>query len=56
MVYSEVGYRPCGREIRVEYLPGKAAWTHRFFDPEQRGMSRCPGCGRELHVEDLASV
>jgi hypothetical protein len=54
MVYSVVGYCPCGQEIWLEYLRGPAgAWDLRFTDADGREHHRCPSCGRPLEEEGL---
>jgi hypothetical protein len=56
-VYGGVGYCPCGQEIWLEYIRQDQGqgWAPRFSDAEGRELSRCPGCGRELREDDLAS-
>jgi hypothetical protein len=54
-IYSNVGYCPCGDEIWIEYLPMGGTWIHRFFDPDYREITECPGCGSTLKEEGLES-
>ena len=55
MIFSNVGYCPCGQEIWIEYLHGAQGWRCRFFGPDEREVERCPSCGRELTEDDLES-
>ena len=55
MIYSAVGYCPCGQEIWIEYLHGANGWNCRFFGADDLEILRCPACGRELDEDDLQS-
>ncbi len=56
MVYSFVGYCRCGYEVWIEYLQDGDQWYHRFFDPNHREITECPGCGEVIQEDQLESL
>jgi len=56
MIYTHVGYCPCGQEIWIEFLWDGGQWFHRFFGADHREIDCCPNCGQTLHEDDLESL
>jgi hypothetical protein len=55
MVYSSVGYCPCGAEIWIEYLHTAGRWQVRFLDDSDQAIETCPHCRRRIMEEELVS-
>lgn len=56
MIYSNVGYCVCGREVWLEYLRDGQAWKVRFLDADHQEITHCPDCGRPLDEDELESL